>query len=292
MNKLNENSSLFLELFNNPPSWWKLITSYDDVYADIRKDNTIDIYYNGGCIITGLRRKNNRFYGSIHYKYLLPERSTYLNYDMTDGNLRLPDIKPQLLFGQMDAKILKRIKDNIKNVLPATSEKGIQGRFITQKSTCFLDSEFAYKTSKNVIRIDLVWIDIGNRKIIFIELKTIDDSRLYDNRICRQLSEYNNFLNENQSNLLDYYKKIFLIKKKLSLIKGSLNTLESLNDFDVAKKPLLLLGNCTNDWIKLNSDKINDRVRDIALGAYYFGSPNNCDIIKKSSSNRYIFNES
>jgi len=97
-----------------------------------------------------------------------------------------------LSFEDFNNKSLKRIKDNIKNYYPASSEKGIQAKFVNN-SGYFIDTELAYIYKNINLRIDLVWIDVPNKKILFIELKTIGDSRLYTDEIYDQLKKYYDF---------------------------------------------------------------------------------------------------
>lgn len=47
---LNEDSQLFRELAKNP-IWWQNLKNDPEIYCDIRKDNHINIYYNGGSIM-------------------------------------------------------------------------------------------------------------------------------------------------------------------------------------------------------------------------------------------------
>lgn len=73
MEKLNPKNALFENLATNPPVWWETLVNDEDIYIEIRKDNYIDVYYNGGNIIKELRYKDGAYTGKIHYKYFLPE---------------------------------------------------------------------------------------------------------------------------------------------------------------------------------------------------------------------------
>lgn len=50
MKKLDPDNQLFNELESNPPDWWKTLVNDKDAYIDIRKDNYIDVYFNGGIL--------------------------------------------------------------------------------------------------------------------------------------------------------------------------------------------------------------------------------------------------
>lgn len=290
MNALDTQNPLFLELEENKPIWWNNLLSNKDIYVDIRKDNYIDIYYNGGNIINGLRYNNFRFTGSIHYKYLLPDKAKYIDYDFSTSLVGVMQNGIDLaVVNNFEANYLKRIKANILSHYPVTSEKGIQAKFVTN-GACFLDSEFAYNYYDAKLRIDLVWIDTSNKKIVFVELKTMGDRRLYTNDIFDQLKKYYDFSMTFEKEILSYYTKVFEIKKKLQLLPKGLNALDSLDGYTLEKKPLLLFGDCEQKWINNEAEDINAKIKEVAIGAYYFGgTAYSCDIISKSNRNRHIF---
>lgn len=291
MNKLDERNRLFEEFELNPPTWWNLLVSDKDTYIDIRKENYIDIYYNGGGLLKKLKYTDKGLKGNTNYKYLLTEKSESINFSFNNSSLSISDATVDLLqFKDLDKNTLNRIKANISKYYPASSEKGIQARFI-KNAGCFIDSEFAYNYENVKLRIDLVWIDKKNKTILFVELKTMGDSRLFTEEINEQLSKYFHFTTQYETELLKYYKKLFRIKKKLKILPSKLQTLESLDDYIIEKRPLLLFGDCNQEWINSNADKINQKINQVAIGAFYFGSTSyNCDIIDKAKDrNRYTF---
>lgn len=290
MKRLNIKNQLFVELESNQPKWWKTIVSEDDIYIDIRKDNYIDIYFNGGNIIRELKYNKIKYTGSINYKYLLPSKSEYIKYNFSSPNIELLKNQINLLnISNFEKKEFKRIKDNISKYYPANSEKGIQAKFIN-KTNCFLDTEFQYKYENIDLRIDLVWIDVENKKIVLVELKTMGDSRLYTNEIYEQLKKYNDFAVKYEKDIEEYYQKVFIIKKNLNILPEGLKNFSCLKDFTLEKKPLLLFGDCQKSWIDNNAKNINDKIKSVAVGSYYFGDAKyNCNLILKTKRNRYIF---
>lgn len=296
MNKLSRNNSLFTELVKQKPTWWLNLVNDDSIYIDIRKDNYIDVYYNGGNIIRELRFKNGKFSGSINYKYLVPVKSEYINYDFDKPSVGIQQSQVNLLdVNNFNSDSLKLIKNNISTHYPASSEKGIQARFV-KNAKCFLDTEMAYNDGNSLLRIDLVWIDTANKKIVFVELKTMGDNRLYSSEITDQLKKYHEFAIKYEQKIIDYYSKVFEIKKMLGILPEGLKELDSISNYKLELKPLLLFGDCQQAWINSNANEtkdnigINNRIKDVAVGVYYFGSTDrNCDLISKSSRNRFIF---
>ena len=125
---------------------------------------------------------------------------------------------------------------------------------------------------------------------MFVELKTMGDSRLYTDEIYDQLKKYNDFATKLESDIVEYYKKIFSIKKKLEILPKGLEQISSIDDYTLEKKPLLLFGDCQQKWIDNDAKGINNKIKEVAIGAYYFGKPEyNCDIIPKTYKNKYIF---
>jgi len=290
MKNLDIKNKLFIELEKGNINWWNKIVSEKNVYIEIRKDNYIDVYFNGGNIIRELKFDGKNFSGSIHYKYLLSDKSEYIKYDFASDQVKLQQQNIDLIaFSDFDLQNLKRIKDNISYHYPSNSEKGIQAKFVNN-CDCFLDSEFAYNYDNSKLRIDLVWIDMTNSKILFVELKTMGDKRLYTNEIYDQLKKYHDFASKYENDILSYYQKVFKIKQNLDILPKGLKTLNSLENFTLETKPLLLFGDCEQDWINNNANDINQKIKNVAVGAYYFGDAKyNCDIILKTTRNRFIF---
>ncbi|MFZ4589417.1 MAG: hypothetical protein ACOYN6_00335 [Ignavibacteria bacterium] len=295
--KLNPNNSLFKELSQNPPAWWKNLLSDPKTYIEIRKGNKIDVYYNGGAIITSLQHSKGKYSGKINMEYLPlnAEKGDYLKYDFDNNSAKIinaPNIYND--FQNFDNKILEKIKEKISHHYPNYSEKGIQASFILNDGN-FIDSEFAYDYNNKTIRIDLVRVDVNKQKIVFYELKRMGDARLYETNMTKhniesQLLSYHQFIVAYKNELLDYYKDIFIIKKNLGLLPKNLKNLNDLNGYTILEKPFLLFGDCEQSWINNDSSYINNRIKNIAYGCYYFGKPDyNCDIVSKSSRNKYIF---
>lgn len=187
----------------------------------------------------------------------------------------------------IDEKLLECIKSNIRKYYPNSSEKGNQAKLILQKDSCFLDSEFQFIDLENK-RIDMVWVDINVKEIIFVELKLPSNKELFNGSIINQLTKYKEFAENENEIILSYYKSLFNIKKHLNLLPEKLNNLDNIDDYTLCNKPLLLISNCERDWIKKYLAKINKTVSGVAWGVYYFGKPNTCDKISKSSGNRHI----
>lgn len=293
MNRLNVNNPLFKILALKPPKWWTELIKDKDIVVQIRKDNYIDVYYNGGNIIRRLVFDGRSFKGETHYKYIPLESGgdNYVPYIFENDSIRYG--KANIIkLGSFSRQSLQRIKEAIENYYPSGSEKAIQYDFV-KNDPYFIDSEFEYSYSsggKNkIIRIDLVRMDALLKKIVFVEVKTMGDRRLLNDKITRQLSDYQEFVTNHKRALLVYYKKIIEIKKMLKILPSCILK-EDINNYGILEKPLLLFGDCEQTWIDENASMINTKIQSQAIGCYYFGnSVYKCDIIEKSKRNRYIF---
>ena len=48
---LNPNAPLFSELKSGKYAWWENIKQNHDLYIEIRKDNNINVYFQGGSVV-------------------------------------------------------------------------------------------------------------------------------------------------------------------------------------------------------------------------------------------------
>lgn len=240
----------------------------------------------------------DKFNGEIHFEYIpLKSRQNYIPLELSDDSVRINDRDLEIIsVNRFAPEELKAIQKRIRGFYPASSEKGIQASFVLNNPQ-FLDSEFQYE---NKIRFDLIWLDITKRKLFVVELKTIGDQRLYigssgakrknSEKIDRQLSKYRDFVVENKNELLGHYQNLFMVKKKLGILSPSLNSLDSLNGYTFEERPILLIGDCTQDWINKQKDDLNEAIQDIAYGCFYQGgATRRFSIPDGSRRNRFIF---
>jgi len=297
--KLNPEHKLFNQLVDRNPVWWQNIVNNKDLYIEVRKDNYIDVYYNGGAILC--LSYSSDFKGRIHFEYIpLVSKSNYVSFKFLDDSLEIDTIDVRFAgLDNLSANGLRAFQKRIGKFFPPSSEKGIQADFILQNSA-FLDSEFQYKNDQGDVRFDLVWVDEGTQKIYVIELKTISDSRLYFNensrdsedykKIDAQMKRYRDFIRKQNHNLLSHYERVFTVKKKLGILPKGLRGLSSLAGFVFEERPVLLIGDCTQIWIDDNHERLNQALQGIAYGCFYQGkNTRRFYIPEKSVGNRYVW---
>jgi len=273
--KLNINHGLFQTLRNSPPEWWQNLVDDKELYIDARKGNYLNVYFNGGSLLK--LKWNRKFLGEIHSKYIpLENEENYNKLEFSADKVKIGTIEP-ISLNNFEPAILAKIKSRIKQYSDSKSEKGIQGNYVVKNniknsSGFFIDTEFMYSGN----RVDMVWVDILNKNIAFIELKTIGDNRLFTKAnekksITSQLASYEEMIKKEKSNLLEFYRKVFQVKKDLRLLPPQIK-IDSLSDFSILEKLILLIGDCTQNWINTNSKLINKKIIEVAFGSIYHGS--------------------
>jgi len=235
---LNHRHELFEKLKNNNPIWWQFVKENinpEGFYVDIRKDNSLNVYYNGGSLLK-VMLSHGEIKGKIHEHYLGKTGSKYVDFKLNS----LPENAK---------KIMKRIKSKYDN----KSESGIKARLICSPKARYIDSEFAYQTT----RIDLTKLE--NSKIVFVELKRIEDGRLLTNEyengkpeILSQMEEYQKFTKDYNQKITKYYKTLFEIKRDLQILPQSLVGINNIDDYELSENIELYI----EPYPNLNSEQI------------------------------------
>lgn len=218
-NTLNPAAPIFKELSTNAPAWWRRFVNDPALYIEVRKDNQINVYFEGGSIARiHYCRKKKILQVFTHHKYL--------------GHLNSPTSSSYeecgTYIGQIVEEVIERVKKeysqkNTEGGILAKekwSEKYIQGNLVVKNQDCHLDSEFAYIDQETNNRIDLVRCDQG--VVTFIELKRMDDGRMLHEddespEIVEQMNRYRDFIHKYGQEILSYYQKLYDIKKSLQL---------------------------------------------------------------------------
>jgi hypothetical protein len=144
-NTLDPTAETFRALKNGNYLWWDNLRKNEDISIQIRKDNTLDVYYRGNVIVGGLRFGGKAFSGEIHSKYIpLADDEKYNKLSLTEKGVELSGKIEPLPFSQFEEKTLKAITDRIKFHFDSKSEKAIQYKIATNHSSV-IDTEFTSK---------------------------------------------------------------------------------------------------------------------------------------------------
>ena len=242
---------LFKLLISNAPEWWCNVLQFENAYIDIRKDNTINIYYEGASLAK-IEMTKGSIRATCHPKYLYGYNAQA--YYKRGIAIYQPCEKELVRLGPEECCLLRNAQmfysdKEGKEVSNAEqkSEKKLQGKIVCRAKTLYIDSEFAHRYeegSRHTIRIDLVRVK-GN-KIQFVELKRIQDNRLLHKdgsevtpEIITQIEEYRNFIKANKDAILAYYKELITIKRALGLPTTSAD----IETLDIDTEPYLEIHN-------------------------------------------------
>lgn len=224
---LKPEAKIFQELKKNP-SWWVRFKNDSSLYIEIRKDNQVNVYFEGGSVARiHYCSKHKKLQVFTHHKYLnSPAPSKSNAYIECSGIIDEPiETDSEILVCD---KVIERVKicysqkHAINGIVDKEkwSEKFIQGTLITQSSDFHLDSEFAYNDATDKNRIDLIRCDNG--VITFVELKRIADGRMLHKtdespEIIDQMNRYKEFITKYSDQILAYYQKLYDVKTGLGL---------------------------------------------------------------------------
>lgn len=216
---LNPEAPIFGELSDDAPSWWNRFKSDPSLYIEIRKDNQVNVYFEGGSIARiHYCSKHKKLQVFTHHKYLgmpAPSKST-LYVECSDF---IDDVLEEVIARVKTAYSQKHIENGV-TAKEQWSEKFIQGSLIINSRAVHLDSEFAYIDKELDMRIDMVRCDGGT--ISFVELKRMDDGRMLREtdeapEIVEQMERYRQFIHKYSNDILWYYQKLYDVKRTLML---------------------------------------------------------------------------
>lgn len=254
---LKSDARIFLEL-GKEPAWWKRFKEDPSLYIEIRKDNQVNVYFQGGSVARiHYCSKKGQLQVFTHHKYLGEPAPS-------KGSL-YKECSEQI--GNCLEEVLERVKKEysqkhqVGGVVPKEkwSEKYIQGTLIIQSRHCHLDSEFAYIDGETNNRID--WVRCDNGNVTFVELKRMDDGRMLHEtdatpEVVFQMNRYKQFIEKYKPQLLLYYQKLYEIKKSLGL------PVPDFKPASIYETPELLI---FDRWEKntIDRDKHRNRLREI-----------------------------
>lgn len=234
--------------------FWQNICGDTELQPEVRRD-AVTVYYQGGALVRELRLDGGELLADVHQKFvplLRTEGPTNIRLrgsgDGGMGFIRPPEPLP---LGQADALTLKTYKDMMAIVLAPNVEGLLQQAIVSRSENAVLDQEIAFQESgESRDKIDLCHYDGHLRKLIFVELKHKDDSRLFKPldrpEVLEQLEAYGRRLHTYRQELTEAYRRVAGWKRDLGL-GGRLASVPTDGVMDLLEKPILVIGNCYRD---------------------------------------------
>ena len=160
--------------------------------------------------------RDKNIQGKIHSKYILFQET------QTDKNGYRKDISPKTIVENLPSIKNAIIANQATSNPEGLSEKAIQGIMYVEGK--YIDTEFEYvHLNRLITRIDLTTIN-DDGMIEFVELKRISDPRLLkkdmslkNEEIRKQIDNYNSFIKGHKDEIIQYYKQLQQILKKVGV---------------------------------------------------------------------------
>lgn len=266
------------------------------------RDEEATIYYHGNqlCNLPAKKRKVDPFTPTVYDRYLPLCRSKVLNAKKAK-NLKAKNLNEREwlnaagIDGKTFAEVLPEICDNIeKDSSPESTQASRFYRFsplnlAEDHEIVLLDIEaaFAYP-GEQTKRIDLVFYNTAERRLMFVEVKRLSDSRLPKDKldtsakIFKQLNSYQDTLQNGKDNIIAQYNNVIEYYNALR----SKKPLPSIADAD----PLLGLLLVEYTSSKKDQDKkktVQEMTKSNGYKMYAIGNTSN---MTKDSTVQKIYN--
>jgi len=279
--------------------WWKDIVELcnNDLFNAQIRNSYINIYYKMNNLLK-IRLLKGQVVADSNIKFLPVVRkknpeSEYVIVDLNDNKASIRDEVRLVTHNLLSSKNLDFIKKRIDAY--ASEEKIAQAKLISYNNTV-VDAEVGItgdgKSKQNEnerTQMDIVHYDEKKEKLIAIELKVINDARLFSKDMNTQLSKYKKMLRDNQNSLSSAFKNVIETKKRLGLIKqGSpLAKLEG-KKLKIEERPLLAVMCYNQETINKYRDIIIENLKKPQVyGVIFFGEKVN--FTSRPLKNREIF---
>lgn len=234
------------------PFWANLIADRQ-LTPEIR-DGHVTVYYRGGALLRSLRLDGPSLVADVHPKYI-PVRSSNrssVRLMWRDSGFAFAEQIEAMPFGSGSSDALAAYKEQMAKVPRPEAE--IVQQIIERSENVIVDQEVAFQEpGERRDKIDLCHYDLGLQKLVFVEVKRVDDTRLFkpDGRpeVLDQLAAYSQRLELNRSRVLDAYRTVVACKRRLGLT-DRLVSLPMDGAAELLIKPVLLIGNCSTADVK------------------------------------------
>ena len=244
---------------------WEKLTLDNDLYFRIYfNQKKIRIHYSGEHILT----LQYRFYSSRKFK--LQDR-----YEEWWKELVLDDIFS--------------IINNIKKEIDGSERHYKNWETVSQYKYAALDkriilTEYGYFIGT---RIDMVLVDNISNRIVFVEVKRIDNEDFETTKLKNQLYFYNNCAVKHKDSVLKEMTELINIRKELNLYE-----LPVEKEYFMEEKPLLLVLDCNDKQsMERHISKYTDKVKNDLCGLIYTNKIIKIDMTKFKDKLYYEFDE-
>lgn len=257
--------------------WWQrvkeLCLSDHAVNVQVREDY-LNIYYRMGNVMKvsgrpgAIKLEMHKKYVPISYAHTgdyLPLVANGASVDI-DAEEPVKPILSDLLSVENWNLLTERIGLYVK------PEQDIHTKLMTHNSDTIIDTEVQ---ASGIGRVDFLNLDKHTSRIVAIELKRIDDERLYKRDMEDQIDKYVDLLNKNPTGLIEACRNTLATKNRLGLLSSGSFLHQAIDgDMSVELRPLLVIACGSQEAINMLREKIEetlDKMRSKLSGVFFFG---------------------
>lgn len=239
-------SDVFVERLCAAPFWANVVGN-PLLQPEIREE-AVTIYCRGNGLVRDLRLEDGGWVARTHPAFVpvVPVKGETLELrGNPSGGLTFavqPDpLPPGLLSEETVRSYLTR--------LPSRPEDVLKDVIIQRRENMILDQEVAFADSRTERdRVDLCAYLAEPKAAVLVEIKRIDDDRLYEKNgaveVIAQLTAYVRRLESHRDELLQAYRDVVRLKRSLGL-GGRLGSVPEDGPGRFLPKPILVIGGCS-----------------------------------------------
>lgn len=268
---------------------WMNLVADAELQPEIR-DDSVTVYYRGGALLRNLKVLDGSLVADVHPKFVpMPsiETRTYVRLTGTaDQGLAFVDSLAPLCIGAAESSVLAAYKDVMDQVLHSFPEGQVVQAICARPESQIVDQEIAFQeTDDSRDKIDLCHFDDGLGKLVFVEVKRVEDRRLVCPELgpetIDQLHAYCDRLRCNRDAILALYRQVVGWKRELGL-GDRLSKVPLGGPADLLDKPVLVIGNCSRSDVRAIKEGVPkwapmmNRLKEVAAGLILCGDDGCC----------------
>ncbi len=260
--------------------FWPQVVADRQLHPEIR-NGKVTVYYSGCAIMRELNLRNGQLVCSVSLKHvpfdsdascdtkLVCTNELGLQFEPTPKAIPLGLGIPKVIAAYKAAARIRPEQQLLGAVLNHSANQGI-----------VIDQEIAFPGNKD--RIDLCYFDSIIKKLAFVEIKRVDDTRLRSisgnpPEVLSQLGNYAGRFDAAGPQILAAFRQAISLKRRLQL-NARVDRIPEIDPQELLMRPILAIGGCDDGAVAsiLNGDgcwkPLMDGLPRVAAGLYLFGN--------------------
>jgi len=250
-------------------TFWQNIVSDPELQPEIR-NGKITVYYRGSAFLHELRLSRTQLVAGVSRAYVpleIHEKGSRVEVCMASPGLISFKHKLRAMnLRSASQKVREAFKKRIIEVQGRKAEGAIVQAMCDPKKNLIIDQEISFADGRGAEertrtdKIDLCCYEPIEKKLLFIEVKRIEDARLKAGRdakaeIIDQLGDYGRRLRQHREQLPEVLAKVVKMKRALGM-EARYFAFPEEKSVAICEKPALVIGNCDRAAVnRILSDK-------------------------------------